>query len=174
MKKMKFLLPILVILALVSCEDLAGEVSGSREGGTAGDGGSTGDVEINLISVLPDSTGNGAGDKTTKLILKFNREVPGLTAADIDVMAASYARPDVFNQDPVLYPLFATRGTLTDKGGGVYELAFSFPSGNYAGYPKDNGGTGKYYVRCSVSVIKAGYTFTPPDRIVWVYPQQSN
>ena len=84
-------------------------------------------------------TANGSTtETTTALTLTFDKAIEGLTAEDITLTAGETS---------------ATKGALTDKGNGVYELAVS-------GITKEGSVT--------VAVAKTGYEITPTSQDVTV------
>jgi endo-1,4-beta-xylanase len=89
-------------------------------------------------------TANGsATETTTKLIPTFDKDITGLTAADITLSAGSTG---------------ATKGNLNRTGTGTYELAVS-------------GITASGSV--SVAVAKPGFTITGGPRSVTIYPAEA-
>ena len=84
-------------------------------------------------------TANGSTTETTTVLtLTFDKAIEGLTAEDITLASGSTG---------------ATKGTLTDKGNGVYELAVS---------------TISEASMLAVTVVKTGYAITPKSREVTV------
>jgi len=88
-------------------------------------------------------TADGSANLTTsKLILTFDRDIDGLTAADITLSAGNTG---------------AVKGTLTKTGTGIYDLTVSSITAE---------GT------VSVSVAKSGYTITGGPKTVTIYAYQ--
>lgn len=92
-------------------------------------------VDVSFVSVTADG---GSDTGTTALTLTFDKEVAGLNPGNITIAENT-----------------ATKGTLTAKGNGVYELGLSNITSQ---------GT------ITVTVAKEGYIFTPESRTATVYP----
>lgn len=93
----------------------------------------TPDVDVAFESVTADGASNTT---TTTLTLTFDKKVEGLSAADITTEST------------------VTKGALTDKGDGVYELALTKVSTEG---------------EITVGVAKTGYKFTPASKKVTVF-----
>ena len=114
-----------IALTFAGCENPASSSSGG------------GDTPVAFASLAADGSATAT---TTVLTLTFNRDIPGLSAADMTITPAMY-----YN---------VTKGQLTAKGGGVYELALNGIT---------EGG------QLIVTVSKKGYIISPPSQAVPVF-----